>query len=153
MLENQQLQEQTQEHREHAQRLMRDLQKTNEINVKLNGGLKELRTKQQTKEMQHAKLKVLSRAQTHQSQINSDALEKAGTVIQKLNEDLQQSLDAASKIEEENQVLRGDLHQSRLQAGQLEQRLRDSEKGMQAKMYRMDNELNLEVQELRDALK
>lgn len=60
-----------------------------------------------------ARLRVLVRELEAQGKINSDALEKAGAVIRKLNEDLAGSLDAAGKIQADNQELREDLEHSR----------------------------------------
>ena len=82
-MDNQRLQEELDQAKKHAERIMADLVKTNDINLKLNDSLKGLREQQQNKELQHAKLKVLSRDQTHQSKINSEALEKAGHPMNK----------------------------------------------------------------------
>jgi hypothetical protein len=56
-----------------------------------------------------AKFKVLAKDLESQGTINKEALEKAGAIIRKLNEDLAAALDAAAKIWEHNQELQEDL--------------------------------------------
>lgn len=62
-----------------------------------------------------------------QSTINSDALEKAGKVIQKLNADYQKSLEAATVIQEANQQLKDDNMHSRLQLEKNERLMKQKE--------------------------
>lgn len=49
-----------------------------------------------------AKFKVLAKDLEGQGAVNKEALEKAGAIIRKLNEDLTAALDAAAKIQENN---------------------------------------------------
>ena len=50
-----------------------------------------------------------------QNQVNSEALDKAGKVILKLNDDLQQSLDASGKVQHQNEILKEDNRHNRRQ--------------------------------------
>ena len=53
-----------------------------------------------------AKFKVLAKDLESQGEVNKEALEKAGAIIRKLNEDLTAALDAASTIQGNNQELK-----------------------------------------------
>lgn len=64
-------------------------------------------------EQQHAELQSLVVDLKSQATVNSDSLEKAGKVIQKLNEDYQESVQAAEVMQTAHEQLKEDNRHSR----------------------------------------
>lgn len=111
-----------------------------------------MKEKLNQKEKNYAEIRVLTRDLQSQATVNSEALEKAGKVIQKLNNDLQQSLDAAGKIQGECVQLREEKIKQNEELQSMEQALKEREQANDSKIQRIDNELNLEIRDLKDAL-
>jgi len=64
-------------------------------------------------EQQHAELQSLVVDLKSQATVNSDSLEKAGKVIQKLNVDYQESVQAAEAVQTAHEQLKEDNRHSR----------------------------------------
>ena len=113
---------------------------------------RKLLLKLKDKDQQHAELQSLVVDLKNQASVNSEALEKAGKVIQKLHEDYQESIQAASALQTAHEQLKEDNRHSRRQLEENEALLKQRELEMEAKVQRLDNELNLEIKELKDSL-
>ena len=87
-----------------------------------------------------------------QNQVNSEALDKAGKVILKLNDDLQQSLDAAGKVQQENVMLREDNRRNRLALGEMQEAVKDNSQACEGKIKRHDAEFHMEIKDLKESL-
>ena len=57
-----------------------------------------------------------------------------------------------TKLQNENKELREDNRHNRLKLGEMESVVKGTEVGCDAKIQRIDNELNLEIKDLKDAL-
>lgn len=101
------------EHRQVIEALHQKLQIQTRMNQRLEQQERQLILQLRDKVHQLAETRSVIADLKNQGVINSEALEKAGKVIQKLNTDYQKSLEAATVIQEANQKLKDDNMHSR----------------------------------------
>lgn len=84
--------------------------------------------------------------------MNSEALEKAGLVIQRLDEELRSREEANEKLAGEVALLKRDNAKNRAEMQDLERSHQEREEGTEAQLQRTRGEHQLEVRELCDRL-
>lgn len=121
---------------------------TQRMDEKERGLLQEM----QMKDEQYRELQAITHELKSQAVINSDALDKAGKVIKKLNDDLQRTTAEKAKLENDIQTYKEDNLLKIQQMQKNDKNLQMKEQGLEAKMQRTQEDHDSRMKQLKDDL-